>query len=51
MLIKWEKVYLCLFELQFVTIQKGKKSKVGEYLCKALYIVADQATHTQRVID
>ena len=26
-LIKWEKVYLGLFEFQFVTVQNGKKSK------------------------
>ena len=28
-LIKWEKVYLSLFEFQFVTVQNGKKCKGG----------------------
>ena len=37
LLIKREKVYLSLFEFQLVTVHNGKKSKGGEYLCKALY--------------
>ena len=40
-LINLEKVYLSPFEFQFVTVQNGKKSKGGEYLCKALYDLLD----------